>query len=88
MQVLNQKAASSLEKVSWNDVAQMGEQVSKQATVGILQYSSLSIFTFVYPIECLSCIWDFPLKILAISMNNSILCYAMPCFFFFVFLKV
>ncbi|GAY54636.1 hypothetical protein CUMW_158290 [Citrus unshiu] len=33
LQVLNQTAASSLEKVSWNDVIQMGEQVSKKATV-------------------------------------------------------
>ncbi|XP_031265582.1 uncharacterized protein LOC116124004 [Pistacia vera] len=37
LQSLDQTVASSLEKVSWNDVLKMGEQVSKQATnVGML----------------------------------------------------
>ncbi|XP_027151751.1 uncharacterized protein LOC113751805 [Coffea eugenioides] len=37
LQVLDQTAASSSEKVSWNEVIQMGEQLSKQATmVGML----------------------------------------------------
>ncbi|XP_019164840.1 PREDICTED: uncharacterized protein LOC109160996 [Ipomoea nil] len=37
LQVLDQNAASSLERISWNDVIQMGEQLSKQATnVGML----------------------------------------------------
>ncbi|KAK6134228.1 hypothetical protein DH2020_032033 [Rehmannia glutinosa] len=37
MQMLDQTPASSLEKVSWKEVIQMGEQVSKQATtVGML----------------------------------------------------
>ncbi|KAJ0037342.1 hypothetical protein Pint_22172 [Pistacia integerrima] len=33
LQSLDQTVASSLEKVSWNDVLKMGEQVSKQATI-------------------------------------------------------
>ncbi|KAL2485041.1 hypothetical protein Adt_29797 [Abeliophyllum distichum] len=37
LQILDQTPASSLKKVSWNEVVQMGEQVSKQATtVGML----------------------------------------------------
>ncbi|KAG9135946.1 hypothetical protein Leryth_024551 [Lithospermum erythrorhizon] len=36
-QILDQKAPSTVEKVSWKDVIQMGEQLSKQATmVGVL----------------------------------------------------
>ena len=36
MQILDQTAASSSEKVSWEEVVKMGDQVSKQATIGIL----------------------------------------------------
>lgn len=35
MQMLDQTPPSSLEKVSWKEVIQMGEQVSKQATTGL-----------------------------------------------------
>ncbi|KAK7852336.1 hypothetical protein CFP56_039380, partial [Quercus suber] len=35
-QVLDQSPASSLDKVSWEEVIKMGDQVSKQATMGIL----------------------------------------------------
>lgn len=47
MQVLNQTAASSLEKVSWSDVIQMGEQVSKKATVGTAILITLGFRFFV-----------------------------------------
>lgn len=47
MQVLNQTAASSLEKVSWNDVIQMGEQASKKATVGTAILITLGFRFFV-----------------------------------------
>lgn len=39
VQILDQTAVSSLENVSWNDAVQMGEQVSKQATHGLLLLS-------------------------------------------------
>ncbi|KAG6389903.1 hypothetical protein SASPL_151378 [Salvia splendens] len=35
LQVLDQTPVSSLEKVSWKEVIQIGEQVSKQATMGL-----------------------------------------------------
>lgn len=47
--MLNQPAAPSLEKVSWNDVIKMGEQVSKQATIGnffLLLFLSLLFLQF------------------------------------------
>ncbi|XAR72294.1 hypothetical protein NMG60_11018884 [Bertholletia excelsa] len=34
-QVLDQGPAPSVDKVSWSEVIKMGEQVSKQATVGL-----------------------------------------------------
>lgn len=40
--MLDQTPASSLEKVSWKEVIQIGEQVSKQATMGL----SLSLSCF------------------------------------------
>lgn len=42
MQMLDQTPPSSLEKVSWKEVIQMGEQVSKQATTGLSLSLSLS----------------------------------------------
>lgn len=48
IQVLNQTAASSLEKVSWNDVIQMGEQISKKATVGTAILITLGLRLNVY----------------------------------------
>lgn len=47
LQVLDQTAAPSLERISWNDVIQMGEQLSKQATNGTLfDGIAISIFKF------------------------------------------
>lgn len=36
MQALDQTAAPSLDKISWDEVIKMAEQVSKQATMGIV----------------------------------------------------
>ena len=35
LQILDQKPASSLQKVSWHEAIKIGEQVSKHATTGI-----------------------------------------------------
>jgi len=34
LQILDQKPASSLQKVSWDEAIKIGEQVSKHATTG------------------------------------------------------
>ncbi|KAM7463489.1 hypothetical protein LguiA_031610 [Lonicera macranthoides] len=46
-QVLDQTPASSLEKVGWNQVIQMGQQVYKQATTGYAYGSFEAIFVCV-----------------------------------------
>lgn len=46
LHILDQTPPSSLQKVSWDEVVQMGDQVSKQATIGII-----STFFFFNPIS-------------------------------------
>jgi hypothetical protein len=60
--VLDQSPASSLDKVSWEEVIKTGEEVSKQATMGILLSSPFPLFfstTFCYQLrQCLSFLYS------------------------------
>lgn len=49
---MDQTADSSLDKVSWDEVIKMGEQVSKQATLGISFFASLLHF---FNVNCITC---------------------------------